>query len=457
MKNLCNVFFLILSALILSGCAAALLETPYERPDVILPEAWQGKVTNNDVTQHDRWWTQFNDQELTILIDHVLEINNDLVVAALRVERARLQAGLADTNLTPSVSVGADGSVSRNLDGGSSNKRYGTSLSLSYEIDLWGKLARTRDAAYWELQATEFDRLATRLSLIGTTAQLYWQIAAINQRIANSEANLANAERTLQLVLAQKNAGAVSALNVVQSEQSLASQRASHESLLMQRDQLCHAFSVLFDQPPNRLQADTATLSMNDPPRLREGLPAELLSRRPDLAAAEFRLRKLLAQQDVTRAQFYPSISLTGSLGTSSDELRDFLQNPVAALGARLILPFIEWNTTRLTIQVAKVEYEEAVINFRKTLYASFIDVEDALSARAHYEAQRPLYQTAFDAARRAEAIAEERYRVGQTGVQDWLDAQSRRRSAEDTIVQNQYDRLVTQMNLYRALGGDDH
>ncbi len=166
--------FLLAFVLPLSGCGAV-LKSDYQMPEVRIPATWQGASGQSAITQEEeaeRWWTLFADSRLTALIDRALAENNDLAAAAIRVRRARLSAGLVDTNLTPSVSVGADGGVSRNFDAARNTKSYSANASLNYEIDLWGKLARERDMAVWEAEATEFDRQSVALALIGTTAQL---------------------------------------------------------------------------------------------------------------------------------------------------------------------------------------------------------------------------------------------------------------------------------------------
>ncbi len=449
--------FLLAFVLPLSGCGVV-LKSDYQMPEVRIPATWQGASGQSAVTQEEeaeRWWTLFADSRLTALIDRALAENNDLTMAAIRVRRARLSAGLVDTNLTPSVSVGADGGVSRNFDAARNTKSYSANASLNYEIDLWGKLARERDMAVWEAEATEFDRQSVALALIGTTAQLYWEIAYFNQRIQNSEAGLLYAESTCALVRAQKEAGAVSSLDLALSEQSLASQKASHESLLMQRAQKRHALAIIFDQPPTEYVGEADSLRDTYLPVIREGVPVEILARRPDLAAAERRLRGTLANIDFTRVSFYPAFSLTGSLGGSSTKLSDVIQDPIGFLGVGLILPFVQWNTVQLTVDIARADYEEAVVNFRKTFYAALLDVEDGLTARLHYRAQTPYLEKALTLARQAEQLSEIRYRAGATGIKDWLDAQDRRRGAEDAFSQNQLDCLLAQMNVYKALGGD--
>jgi outer membrane protein TolC len=161
-----------------------------------------------------------------------------------------------------------------------------------------------------------------------------------------------------------------------------------------------------------------------------------------------------MANVDSTRASYYPTFTLTGNLGTSSTGLLNVLQNPYAALGAGLTLPFIQWNTMKLNVEISKTEYEEAVVNFRQTLYSAFSDVENALSARSRYAEENSLLEESLTLARKAEELAEVRYRAGATALQSWLDTQESRRSAEKSLAENRLNRLKNLMTLYQAIGG---
>jgi NodT family efflux transporter outer membrane factor (OMF) lipoprotein len=341
------------------------------------------------------------------------------------------------------------------LNGAAAVQTHSLTGTLSYELDLWGKLASSRDADHWEAAATEVDRQNTALALIGTTAAAYWQVAFFNERIAASEGSVAYAEKTEALVQARYGAGAVAAIDLVQARQMVATQKANLTRLQQQRTEARNALAILFDQAPENNLPERLQLPAGPLPIVEAGLPASLLGRRPDLRAAELRLREYLATVDATRASFYPSLSLTGSLGGSSTSLASVLQNPLASLGAGLVLPFVQWNTTQLTIKVAESHYEEAVVNFRQTLHSALRDVENALSAHAQFAAESVHLEQALELAKKAEKLAETRYRAGATGVQSWLDDQERRRSAETTLAENRLNRLTTLMKLYQALGGD--
>ena len=185
------------------------------------------------------------------------------------------------------------------------------------------------------------------------------------------------------------------------------------------------------------------------------GIPAELVSRRPDLRAAEARLRSTLATTDATRASDYPSINLSGSYGGSSEQLSRLLSNPVAALGASLALPFVEFRDMQRNIKISELEYEQAIIEFRQSLYTALSEVENTLSARKQYRLQEAKLRTTLEAARQTEAIYQLRYKAGATTLQTWLDAQENRRQAEINLAKNHYNQLNNHIALVKALGGD--
>jgi len=479
------------AAALLGGCGG-LLQTPYEPPAVQVPPNWrQGGPANagrpadpapapgpvaamppaaagatagaaaastsapSDDAPFGAWWRRFGDTDLDRLVDAALARNNDLAAAAVRVRRAQLVAGLAQDDLYPLFGgrVGVD--RSRALYGDRAISRSNSAeLTVSYELDLWGRLSRARDAAQWEADATEQDRQSAALTLTGTASTLYWQTGFINQRIASSLESIGYAERTLALVRAQYAAGGASALEVAEAEQNLANQQAAHTDLLQQRVQYANALAILFDGPPGQAAADPRRLPQGPLPEVRAGLPADLLGRRPDLRAAELRLREALANVDATRAAYYPPITLTGSLGSVSAALGELLRNPVAALGAGLNMPFLQVNRARLDIALSRTDFEERVVSFRQALYQALADVEDALSARTQLADRGALLQRSLDAARRAERLYEVRYRAGAVSLRFWLDAQEQRRNAEVALDQNRLDRLVNQAQLYQSLGG---
>jgi len=183
-------------------------------------------------------------------------------------------------------------------------------------------------------------------------------------------------------------------------------------------------------------------------------LPASLLGRRPDLRASELRLRASLKNVDATRASYYPDLSLTGTLGYSSEALGNLLQNPVGALGAGLTLPFLKWNQMQLQVDTARTDYAIAANDFRQGLYEALAEVENSLAGRRHFAEQEANRQRALDAAREAERIYRVRYESGAESLQSWITAQQTRRNAEITLAENRLNQLLNHIALAQALGG---
>jgi NodT family efflux transporter outer membrane factor (OMF) lipoprotein len=453
MNKQCLLSLVILFSLMGSACAP-LNNRPASA--VALPEQWSQPTAAIAVEEGSRqdWWKNFNDPKLNALIDQALQNNSDLAIAALRVQRARLRATKAGAGRFPTLSVSANAKTTRTLETRATTRNNDITGTVSYELDLWGRAARAHDAARWEAQATEFDRAAARLSLIGTVATFYWELTYLNQKIKFDEENLADAEKTGALVRARYTAGIVSKLDLANTETSLADQRAAHSQLQQTRTEKRHALTIVLNRPPETPLIESERLPETPLPAVEAGLPTDLLGRRPDLSAAEYRLRAKFSSVSAERLGLYPTFSLTASLGSASKSLARVLQNPIATLGANLILPFLQWPDKQLALKVSQNEYEEAVVKFQTTLYTALGEVENALSARMQLLEEAKYRQIAFEQARQAETLAQARFRAGVTDVQPWLEAQGRRRNAQDTLQLNRRNQFINQATLYKALGG---
>ena len=442
----------------LVGCAA-MVKTPYHAPAVQTPSSFQydkTQATSNYANYADHWWTLFGDTQLNQLVDQVIAKNTDLAVAGITLRQARLKAGLAADQQGPRVNSSV--STSQNIDvnsGDRSSNGLSLNAGVSYELDLFGKLARQTEAAKWEALATAQDLQATAQTLIGTTTKLYWQLAYLNESLSTAQQSLATSEKLYSLVNTQYQAGAVSGLDLTQAEQSVQSQKANLSQIQQSLVETRTALAVLLHIPVQQLNIqEPQRLPQVNLPQIQAGLPASILSRRPDLRAAELRLRETLATKDATTASYYPSISLTGSLGSSSTSLTELIKNPVLALGANLSLPFLQYNDMKKNIAISQLDYEKAIIQYRQTLYQAFADVENALSARTELNQQVQFQQRNLELAEKAERLTDVRYRNGAIALKNVLDQQQTTRTARLSLVntkQSQYNAYVT---LMQALGG---
>lgn len=461
--------------LTLSGCLP-FTHSRYQTPALPTDDAWNeastggatpdmaapGDTTNTaanlpalNAGHPAAWLDEFHDADLSALVQQVLARNADLAAAGIRLRQARMSARLATSQLFPTVAGSVSSSASRPVDHAADwADGSGASLSASWEVDLFGRLSATRSAARWEEAATERDLAATRLALVGTAVDAWYQLAYANERIAIGEQSLAYARQALQLVQLQYQSGAVSRLELRDAEQNVAAQEASQAQLVQGRVEAHNALAALLEQQAYR-GPERPSLPRDALPEVTPDLPASLLSRRPDLAATELRLRKSLAIADATRASFYPALTLTGALGTSSAALANFVSNPAASLGAMLSLPFLNVDRVRLSTGIARADYEIAVREFTQGFYDALRDTSNALSARTQLARQGDALERSYAAARDAEQLYERRYRAGAIPMRSWLDAQERRRSAENSLIANRLSRLNAQVALHQALGDD--
>lgn len=448
-----------LTALLLSGCAA-MVKTPYEAPNIAMPESFQqDEIKKNSIMlnaeQLDRWWTLFNDKKLNHLVEQVLGKNSNLVVAGINLQQARLQTGKTQDSQGVRVNAGIGAGASADLETGKiSNRSTSINTSVSYELDLFGKLAKQTEASRWEEIATEQDLQATAQSLIAETVKLYWQLAYLHEREHYAQLNLETSKKLLNIVQAQFKAGAVSQLEVTQAKHAVESQYANISQIQQQLIETRTSLAVLLHQPVQQLKLDEPTrLAHIQLPEISAGLPATLLARRPDLQAAEYRLRKALASKDSTKASYYPSISLTAGLGSRSLSLIELVQNPLS-LGVNLNLPFLQVNEMKKNLAISDLDYEKAIVQYRQTLYQAFADVEKALANRTEMNNQVELNKKSLALSEKTQKLTEVRYKHGAIALKNVLDAQQNTRSAYLTWLQskqNQYNAYVT---LLQTLGG---
>ncbi|MEE4451172.1 efflux transporter outer membrane subunit [Novosphingobium resinovorum] len=448
------LFLAALSLLPLTAGCGNVVRSHYAAPAVPVAASWDASPLGDPAKVGGPWWNAFADPALTALVDRVLASNADLAAAGLRLKRARLSSDLARQGLFPSGSASLSSDASKALQGGAAwSKSSSASLGASWEVDLFGRLDAQADAARWEAEATAQDLAETRLSLISTTVQAWWQLGYANEQIALGEQSLAYVRRALALVQRQYDAGAVSRLELRDAQQTVAAQESSQTQLVQARVEALKTIAALLAQQ-DYAGTEPAALPQGDLPAIAAGVPAALLAHRPDLAAAELRLRSTLATSDATAAGYYPTFSLTGALGTASSALLKFFTNPAASLGGALSLAELNPEKIRLGVGVARTDYDIAVQDFRQTFYDALRDTQVSLSARDQYVRQAQFVTRNHEAAVDAEALYERQYRAGLIPLRDWLDAQERARTARTGLIQNRYNQLVAQVQVYQALGG---
>ncbi|MEE4411012.1 MULTISPECIES: efflux transporter outer membrane subunit [unclassified Serratia (in: enterobacteria)] len=449
-----NRFLILALVMLLNGGCGQRSSGTVAQSQITLPQQW--RVDDNGagaVRGEATWWDNFNDPQLSALIGSVLASNQDLALAGLQLRMALLDAGLVSGNLTPDVTASLSGSNSKTLRNTLRQESYRGTLSLSYELDLWGKLARAREQAEWLANASELDRQNTALVLIGTSARLYWQIANLNRQNSNQQAALTIAQGTLQLVKARHAAGDIGQFELLQAGQRVLERGNQLIDLRRQREEARNSLALLFGQSPLMRRWERQSLAIESV-AIVQRQPVAVIAQRPDVQAAERRLRAALAGAELARLSFYPALSLSAALDAGSQVFRQWFSDPTGTVGGVLTLPFIEWRKMRLTSEKALLQAQQAEIQFRDAAYRALADVDNAMEQRLDAQRQIGNQQKLLAMSRQGVLLAQHQYRSGAVSLQTLLDAQDALLSGENALSELQYRYLNATMQLWLALGG---
>ena len=462
MKNALRQSIAIALVCCLAGCAitSARLE-----PDVPAPGTWNEVVGTDTAAVSSTWWKSFGAAELGSLVDEALVGSPDLAIATERVTQAEAQVRVAGASLFPVLTAGAGASGRRtSAVGGGSNSgpdvvdsAGNIGLTVSYELDLWGKNRAGARAAESGAAAARFDRDTAQLVLVSGVATSYFEVLALRARLTIARDNLAIAQRVFDLVSARARNGAASALDVSRQHATVLSQQAALVPLEQQERQTLAALAVLVGRPPEGFDVHGAAIADVAVPAIDPGLPARLLVRRPDLASAEAQLGAANADVAAARAALLPSITLTGTAGLATAALTSLATGgTTAALGlaASLLQPIFDGGRLRGQEAIAESRERELVETYRKAILAAFADVEQALAGTSRLGQQEQLQEGVQASARESLRLAEARYKAGADDMLTVLDAQRTLFAAQDQLAQVRLNRLQAAVSLYKALGG---
>jgi multidrug efflux system outer membrane protein len=445
------------------GLAAGCSQIPdFMRPDLSLPGAYAEGPGTAAVWPGRDWWRGFGSPKLTDLIEAAERNNNDIGAAAARVLQADAQLRISGASLLPTVNGSLDASRSFDIakSGGQRETVHsdsvGVGFSASYALDFFGRNAAAVASAKASAVVSRFDAETVRLTVLANVGSAYFRVIQFGDRLDVARRNLANSERVLAIVQSRVRNGAASPLDLAQQQASIAAQRAAIPALELQADQAAHALAILIGTYPGNLARSAGSLLDIRPPSLAPGLPSELLNRRPDVQAAEWRLAGADADIGAARAAFFPSIDLTVSYNRNAPSI-PALFDPLSAgyaLATGLAQPIFRGGALKGGVERAQARRGELVESYRQTILTALGDVEDAMTAVRLSALQETLQAEAVAQAGLAFQLAETRYREGAVDLLTVLDAQRSLNSAEDQLVQVRFTRLNSVVSLYKALGG---
>ncbi|WP_136513153.1 efflux transporter outer membrane subunit [Geomonas edaphica] len=460
-----------LSLAFLSACAVGPdFKRPVSTPPAHLMETTDEIGRQSQVVtgkMETAWWTLFNDEILSELQERAQKGNLDLLLAAARLAQSRAQTGVANSVGLPHLSLG--GSYARAADSangqmallGAPDSPYDimqAGFNASWEIDLWGHARRTGESAAASLQSSAFQREGVRVSIAAEVARAYIQLRHVQTQLDITRQNLAIAENALKLADSRVKNGVATRFESSASAAQLASTKALIPRLEEQRDALMNALALLLGEPPRALNS-LLTPTHQIPPvpsKVPIGLSSELVRRRPDILQAEARLHAATAAIGVAKADFYPRISLNGSLGFQSLNLDTFgnWASRTFAVGPTLYLPLFEGGRLKGTLALSEARQQEAAIAYQQTVLHAWHEVDDTLSAYADVQRRREQLTLAFDEYRKAYAVALRRYEQGAAEYLMVLTAQRSLLASQMELADNTSRVSIAMVNLYKALGG---
>ena len=450
----------ILAASLLAGCAVG---PAYKLPATPQPAAfkeagpWQ-VAAPADMLEKGPWWTLFNDAQLNELAARVNIDNQNVAAAVANYAAARASVAQQRAQLLPTVTL--NGGADRTGGGGSSgnNKSYRLSIGGTWEPDVWGRLRAGVTGAEASAQASAADLAAATLSAQGELAINYFNVRELDAERELVKQTIAGYERVLQITQNRFDAGIAARTDVLQAETQLAQTRSDDLSLERQRAQLEHAIAILLGRAPAEFSLAVAPWISNVPD-VPTGVPASLLQRRPDIAAAERRVAAANANIGIAQAAYYPNIGLSGSYATGGPSVSDLFKvsNAVWSLGLSAAQTLFNGGATRAAVAGATAQQDAAAARYKQTVLTAFGDVEDQLAATRILAQQQVLRQQASTAANLVEQQILNRYKAGQVSYTEVVQAQATALSARRALAQSQADRQTTAVALIQSLGGGWH
>jgi NodT family efflux transporter outer membrane factor (OMF) lipoprotein len=435
---------------------------PIEKPDTSIESGpgYHSAAARPAPAVAPDWWRRFGSAELSRLVGDATAGNLDIAAAAARIREADAAATIAGAALLPTVEGTANALRSQSAAlgkvGAGPVNRFTLGLNASWEIDLWGKNRALLQSALSEAEATRYDRDAVELTAQASTASTYFQILGAQDRKRIAAQNIESASRVLTIVRERLAAGTGTALDVAQQEAVVANLRAQVPPLDQEIEQDKATLAFLTGRAPGRERVAGGALRAIAIPAIRPGVPAQLLARRPDIAAAEARLEAAGANVAAARAAFFPSISLTGLGGIESLALKSLFGpgSTYWSIGAGLTQPIFEgWRLTG-QLEQQRGRQEELLQLYRRAVMSAFADVERALVAVRNLAEQERLQQQAVESSRRAYQISEQRLREGTVDLVTLLATQQTLFQAEDALTRVRIARLLAGVGLFQALGG---
>ncbi len=451
-----------LAALALSGC---MVGPDYQRPAVVAPAAFQYATRTATDTSDSLWWRQFGDPVLDALIDEALANNLNVKIAAANVEQAAAVFTQSRSPLFPQVGYGGAGERARSTEAGAvrlptelipnPQTAYTAALSVSWEIDLWGRIRRTSEAARANVLATDQARRGVVLTLVASVATNYIQLRSLDAQLATAQETLATYAESVRLFELQFKFGQISQMTVAQAQSQYETAAAQIPLIESQIAQVQTALSILVGRDPGPIPRGKSIEALTLP-SVPAGVPSELLTRRPDLMQAEQALIAANAQIGAAKALYFPVISLTGAFGSASADLSKLFSGPARIwnYAGQFSGPIFTFGAVSGQVAQAEAADAAALLNYRLSIQNAFGDVDNALVANAKLQEQLVAQVRLVKALKEYVYLARLQYDGGYSPYSTVLQAEQALFPAELTLASVRGSVFASAANIYKAMGG---
>lgn len=451
--------FLTISALflfmvLLVGCD---MTPPYRQPSIPVSSKWKNDnpPVKEEKTTID-WWKHYSSDELNTMEEWALAKNNDLRAALARIKQARATAKIADATLFPTVNASGDAGRIRSVsprDGNSTKTSWGAGLDIAYEVDLFGANHAERMVALYGVNASVFDRQALALTVTGEVARNYFNVLSLREQVAIAKENLKITRDVMAIIDARYKAGAVSGLEVAQQKEVVEQAQASLAALVQQEEQAEDALAILEGFTPESLSVTADSLKGLSVPDAVVSLPSTVITHRPDIRAAEERLKAANANIGVARAAFFPKLDLSAGAGLAASPFTSAATRSLS-IAASLAAPIFEGGRLEGNLELSKAKKEELIESYGKTVLTALQEVEDALAAQRAARQRVVSLKNAETHARTSYEISLAQYKAGATDFQTLLNAQRDLLNARNTRIGAEFSQFSASVDLFLALGG---
>jgi multidrug efflux system outer membrane protein len=465
-------------AALLGGCAS--MAPDYQRPQAPVAAEWGSEAAKGDLRVSDIGWREFFvDDKLRKLIAIALENNRDLRVAALNIEKARAEYRIERADLFPTVNAGGSATIQHNGSGsssGSSNSTSGTTTGSSsgsnsgtsrsyranigfsaYELDFFGRIRSLNDQALQLYFATEEARRSTQISLVAEVANVWLTLAADRERLRLAQNTFSSQKESYNLTKRRFELGVASELDVRQAQTTMDTAQvdvARYNALVRQDD---NALTLLLGAPlPQDLRPEGDKIEVTALAELPTGIPSEVLQRRPDVLQAEHQLRAANANIGAARAAFFPTISLTASVGTASSELSGLFGGGSGfwTFVPQITIPIFNAGRNQANLDVSEVQKDINIAQYEKAIQTAFREVADALALKSTLDEQFAAQKSLVDATDVSYRLSEARFKSGIDSYLTVLDSQRAMYASQQNLITLRLTVLSNQVTLYKVLGG---